>query len=443
MSGSPLHEKEFFRIQKSEDQHWIAGLGLALLLHGVLAALFLFASPLLEAHLPVEEAVVVSLAPPSPDIMRTLGERSSAPSPSTREVVEQKPGPPKPELDQSTTPPPAAGPTPPAASEKPAPEAEKPPPASPPQTAKPEPASQPEPESKPESLTTESKEAVEKAPISLAPVQRKQRLARDTRLQAERLRQQQEAEKRLAREIERRQKLAEQRKKQEEEERIRKEAEQRLAEQVEAKRRQEEEERIRKEAEQRLAEQVKEQRRLEELRRLQEQERLEEQKRQEEAEALKRQVAEADRRAEEAVQRAEAEARRAREQQASTQDPVRRQTGTVQGDTPQTATGQQEGNTVLVQMYGEQVATRLRNYWKLPEGRSWDTTVLADVRLTINSDGTVARITFNRHSSDPMFDQLVETTIRQASPMPRFPAVMQQNSVQLGFYFNPGGVGKQ
>lgn len=441
MSGSPLHEKEFFRIQKSQDQHWTAGLGLALLLHAVLAGLFLFASPLLEAHLPVEEAVVVSLAPPSPDIMRTLGEISSAPSPSTRELAEQKPGPPKPELDKSTAPPPAAGPTPPSASEKPAPEAEKPQPAAPPQPAKPDPASQPEPASKAEPVSAETKEAPEKAPISLAPVQRKQRLARDTRLQAERLRQQQEAEKKLAREIERRQKLAEQRKKQEEEERIRKEAEQKLAEQVEAKRRQEEEERIRKEAEQRLAEQVKEQRRLEELRRLEEQQRLEQQRQEEEA--LKRQVAEADRRAEEAVQRAEAEARRAREQQASTQDPVRRQTGTVQGDRPQTATGQQEGNPVLVQMYGEQVATRLRNYWKLPEGRSWDASVLADVRLTINSDGTVARITFNRHSSDPLFDQLVETTIRQASPMPRFPAVMQQNSVQLGFTFDPGGVGKR
>ena len=62
--------------------------------------------------------------------------------------------------------------------------------------------------------------------------------------------------------------------------------------------------------------------------------------------------------------------------------------------------------------------------------------------ITIGSDGQVTAIRFDRKSGDPFFDQLVEKTIRQAAPMPRFPALMRQSSTQLPVRFIPGNLGR-
>ena len=258
------------------------------------------------------------------------------------------------------------------------------------------PAPKPSPRTEPET------KAADKAPVSLAP-QRKQQLAKDTRLQEERDRETRlEDEKKLAKEIELRQKKLEQRQRQ-----------------------REEEQKIREEAARRLAEKVAERKRVAD-RRMQEE--------------ARRQAAENARRAEADALQAEADAKRAREELASMQDAVRRNTGAFQG-APQAATGRQEGMPAIEAQYWAQVAARLRSYWKLPEGRNWDASLLAKVSITINSDGQVSRIAFDGRSNDPLFDQLVERTIRQAEPMPRFPAAMRQGSVHNGFRFRPAGVG--
>lgn len=395
LAGSRFSEEDFFCIQKMEDQQWRACLALAFFLHAALAGAILFMSPLFEAKLPVEEAVIVSVAPPSADIMPKVGEMSAAPRPSTRE----KSGLDKAKSQKEARPEKSAeAPSP--VRPKPEPEAAPPPPKPmdrpEPAPAKPAPAPKPSPRTEPET------KAAEKAPVSLAP-QRKQQLAKDTRLQEERDRETRlEDEKKLAKEIELRQKKLEQRQRQ-----------------------REEEQKIREEAARRLAEKVAERKR-EADRRMQEE--------------ARRQAAENARRAEADAQQAEADAKRAREELASMQDAVRRNTGALQG-APQAATGRQEGMPAIEAQYWAQVAARLRSYWKLPEGRNWDASLLAKVSITINSDGQVSRIAFDGRSNDPLFDQLVERTIRQAEPMPRFPAAMRQGSVHNGFRFRPAGVG--
>ena len=87
LAGSRFSEEDFFCIQKMEDQQWRACLALAFFLHAALAGAILFMSPLFEAKLPVEEAVIVSVAPPSADIMPKVGEMSAAPRPSTLESL--------------------------------------------------------------------------------------------------------------------------------------------------------------------------------------------------------------------------------------------------------------------------------------------------------------------------------------------------------------------
>ena len=118
-----------------------------------------------------------------------------------------------------------------------------------------------------------------------------------------------------------------------------------------------------------------------------------------------------------------------------------RQTGAAAGS-PQAAAGRREGNPAVEGQYWRQVVQRLESYWRLPEGRNWGGGLKAEVLITINSDGRVTGIRFDSRSGDPFFDQLVEKTIRQAAPMPRFPAVMRQSSTQLPVRFRPGNLGR-
>ena len=77
----------------------------------------------------------------------------------------------------------------------------------------------------------------------------------------------------------------------------------------------------------------------------------------------------------------------------------------------------------------------------LPEMRAWDSTLLAQVFITINRNGDVVNIEFERRSRDPLFDQLVKKTIRRAAPLPPFPPLMQQDTTEVGFKFKPGELG--
>ena len=390
MAGPRFTEKDFFSTQRREDQRWFICLTLAFLLHVGLGGLVLFMPSLFDARMPIEEAVIVSIAPPTPETAPTLGPPSAVPEPAAQRseaASEPAPAPTKPE--------PKPEPAPPKPEPKPEPIPERV--APPPEPAPPPPKPELKPEPPPEPVVAA------KEPVSLTPVQRKQKIAQDTRLQEERDRARQEEEKRLARELQQR------------------------------------EQRKREADERELAKKLEEQKRSAE-RRLQE--RREQERQKAIAEARRRQAQEDARRAEADARRAEEDARRAREALASTRADASRQTAAIQSAATQAATGRQQGaSSGIEQQYWAQVAQRVRSYWVLPEMRRWDASLLAQVVITINSDGQVTRIAFDDRSNDPLFDQLVEKTIRQASPMPRFPAVMQQSSTQVGFKFRPGELG--
>ena len=100
----------------------------------------------------------------------------------------------------------------------------------------------------------------------------------------------------------------------------------------------------------------------------------------------------------------------------------------------------QQAQSIVEQEYWRSVAELVKKNWKLPEMRKWDTNLLAMVVITINKNGEVARIQFDQRSNDPLFDQLVEKTIRR-TPMPPFPSSMQQETTVRGFKFRPGELG--
>ena len=113
----------------------------------------------------------------------------------------------------------------------------------------------------------------------------------------------------------------------------------------------------------------------------------------------------------------------------------------VQSAATNTTAGRQGAQSMVEQSYWGRVAERVKSKWALPEMRVWDATLLAQVYITINRNGDVVKIEFENRSRDPLFDQVVEKTIRSAAPMPPFPPLMQQATTEVGFKFKPGELG--
>ncbi len=240
----------------------------------------------------------------------------------------------------------------------------------------------------PEEVTPEEPEpAVAARPVSLEPRKRKIRKARDTRLEEER---QQANEERL------RKKLAElKRQRRLKQERLARERQRRLAEQRKR------EARKKREAERR---------------------RLERERQRELAEA----------RAEE--KRAREAARQGREALASqirlNGRGVRSRSGNGRGG--------KKVSSVILQQYLAALYQRVHQVWILPEMRHWDPGLETVVLLTIRRDGTVVQTNIEKKSRDPFFDQFVMKTLKQAQPMPGFPKLMAQETIEVGLRFRPG-----
>ncbi len=177
-----------------------------------------------------------------------------------------------------------------------------------------------------------------------------------------------------------------------------------------------------------LAEQKRKKEALAKKRKAEQKRKLAEKLRRKRAIAAARQ---AEREAELAAQEADRAAAAAREQLAS----VIRQKGTAR--TSGSSTGLKV-DSVVVKQYLSSLYERVHGYWILPEMRKWDQSLETIVVLTIRRDGSVAGMQIERKSRDPYFDQFVMKTLKSAAPMPRFPSLMSQASIDIGFRFKPG-----
>ncbi|HHO47609.1 MAG TPA: TonB family protein [Desulfobacteraceae bacterium] len=150
---------------------------------------------------------------------------------------------------------------------------------------------------------------------------------------------------------------------------------------------------------------------------------------------VERQKALAAARAEE--ERARLEAERARSALAE----VIRQRGVQQSaSTARRSSGGKEVQSIVLQQYLIALQDRVQQFWILPDMRQWDPALETVVVLTIRPDGTVAETLVEKKSTDPFFDQFVMKTVQNASPLPPFPKLMKESSIEVGLRFRPGGV---
>jgi colicin import membrane protein len=94
--------------------------------------------------------------------------------------------------------------------------------------------------------------------------------------------------------------------------------------------------------------------------------------------------------------------------------------------------------SVVLKQYFSLLYDRVHSYWILPEMRKWDRNLETIVVLTIRRDGSIADMQIERRSRDQFFDQFVMKTLESAAPMPRFPTMMSQATIEVGLRFKPG-----
>lgn len=146
-----------------------------------------------------------------------------------------------------------------------------------------------------------------------------------------------------------------------------------------------------------------------------------------------RAVAEAKRAQEEADQAAA----RARQELAS----VIRETGTAR------ASGRSSGSSsgrkvqsVGLQQYSSSLRAWIRSQFMIPEMLKKNRNLKTTVALTIRRDGTIADLQIEGKSGDPFFDQSVMKVFQSGSPMPRFPGVLTETSLEFLLDFTPSGL---
>ncbi|MCI5221634.1 MAG: cell envelope integrity protein TolA [Candidatus Electrothrix sp. AR4] len=254
---------------------------------------------------------------------------------------------------------------------------------------------------------------VQANPVSLRPLKRKKKLAKDTRLAEAKEREEQAKSAALAKK-----RLAEEKKRKKEAE-----AKERLAEQKKRKKE--------AEAKKRLAEQ-KRQKKAFEARRLAQQ-------------------------AEDAAAQARIEAERARLELASvaqavsdinmplTSDGIGLESGFgVAGglgtDYPSGSGGGLANSDVIERQYGATLNDRIRSQWQLPEIITTKPNLRAMVALTVRQDGSIKDMRIEQRSGDTVFDQSVIKALRNAEPMPIFPSLINKATLEFDLIFTPNGV---
>lgn len=94
----------------------------------------------------------------------------------------------------------------------------------------------------------------------------------------------------------------------------------------------------------------------------------------------------------------------------------------------------------IMRRYLLAVNTQVQQHWKLPESQTWKNTLEAIIVIRVRQDGKVIDTFFEHRSESLTFNQYVERAIKESSPLPAFPAGLDQKDLEIGLRFRPGRV---
>lgn len=84
------------------------------------------------------------------------------------------------------------------------------------------------------------------------------------------------------------------------------------------------------------------------------------------------------------------------------------------------------------------VNNQIQEYWVLPDLQNWKDTLEAIIVIRVRRDGVVIDKKFEKKSENTYFNQFVEKTIQDASPLPTFPPGLNEKEMEIGLRFRPG-----
>jgi TolA protein len=95
---------------------------------------------------------------------------------------------------------------------------------------------------------------------------------------------------------------------------------------------------------------------------------------------------------------------------------------------------------VIERQYGATLNDRIRSQWQLPEIITTKSHLKAMVALTVRRDGSIEDMRLEQRSGDAVFDQSVLKALRNAEPMPSFPALIHKSTLEFALNFTPQGL---
>ncbi len=97
-------------------------------------------------------------------------------------------------------------------------------------------------------------------------------------------------------------------------------------------------------------------------------------------------------------------------------------------------------NSTLKKQYAATLLSRVQQYWKLPAGRKWPDNIKTVVEFRVNMDGSISNLKVVQPSGDPVYDRFAIATIRKASPLPPIPPALGSETLDFSLGFDPRGV---
>ncbi|OGQ97205.1 MAG: hypothetical protein A2521_15600 [Deltaproteobacteria bacterium RIFOXYD12_FULL_57_12] len=93
----------------------------------------------------------------------------------------------------------------------------------------------------------------------------------------------------------------------------------------------------------------------------------------------------------------------------------------------------------ILRGYYAAVLNHIQAHWILPDTQNWDNKLKATLAITVHRDGSITDTAFEKSSDNVYFNQFILKTMREATPLPPFPAGLDETSLEIGLNFDPGG----
>lgn len=93
--------------------------------------------------------------------------------------------------------------------------------------------------------------------------------------------------------------------------------------------------------------------------------------------------------------------------------------------------------SAALRRYYAAVLNHIQRHWVLPPMQDWDSSLEAILVINIHRDGIITKTFFESKSNNVYFNQFVMKTVREAAPLPVFPADLEDSFVEIGLRFHP------